>query len=504
MADKKGFNLAEALASVPKLDTADAGQKKIEYIDTAYLFDDPKNFYTLSDLDSLVENIELVGLQQPLLVRADPENPGYYVIVSGHRRRAAIRKLVDEGREDLRKIPCIVEAGQESAAMQELRLIFANSSTRKLTDAELADQADRVTALLYQLKEEGVEFPGRMRDHVAEACQVSKSKLARLKVIKEKLEPPFIQRWQAGELDESPAYELARMPMEIQWRIGKFKKLPSTSALSAIREKAEKGPTWTPTFTCPGGTPCAHADSFLHAFVEFYGRDCDGSKCCLNCSRGAESDGYNICKRMCATARAAYNEKRDNDSAKAKTAEKRRITAAQHATIPNAKRVLRAVDAAGLADNVSIPWLYSNQISVGQLRQWASGNFSSGWSPYMGAQFSPKELREPLNAAKTLCCSADYLLGLTDDLHPGASPTGYITEGNPPEPTEAMVLLNYDMDVPFRLDAKWDGHGWWAAGTALTEKVLAWYPLPPTPKMSELSKGSKNEDPDTEGDNDET
>ena len=133
MADKKGFNLAEALASVPKLDTADAGQKKIEYIDTAYLFDDPKNFYTLSDLDSLVENIELVGLQQPLLVRADPENPGYYIIVSGHRRRAAIRKLVDEGREDLRKIPCIVEAGQESAAMQELRLIFANSSTRKLT-----------------------------------------------------------------------------------------------------------------------------------------------------------------------------------------------------------------------------------------------------------------------------------------------------------------------------------------------------------------------------------
>ena len=177
MAETKSFNLAEILKDVPKLDTAGDGQKRIEYIDIAFLEDDPKNFYTLSDLDSLVENIELVGLQQPLLVRPDPDATGYFIIVSGHRRRAAIRKLVDEGREELRTIPCIVESGQESAAMQELRLIFANSSSRKLTDAEIADQADRVTALLYQLKEEGVEFPGRMRDHVAEACQVSKSKL---------------------------------------------------------------------------------------------------------------------------------------------------------------------------------------------------------------------------------------------------------------------------------------------------------------------------------------
>lgn len=39
-----------------------------------------------------------------------------------------------------------------------------------------------------ELKEEGVEFPGRMRDHVAEACKVSKSKIARLKVIREGLD----------------------------------------------------------------------------------------------------------------------------------------------------------------------------------------------------------------------------------------------------------------------------------------------------------------------------
>ena len=133
MAETKGFNLAKALGSVSKSDT-----ERIERIDIDRLGDDPKNFYSLSDLDSLAENIELVGLQQPLRVRSDREAHGYYIIVSGHRCRAAIQKLVDDGREDLRQIPCIVEQPAESEAMQELRLIFANSGTRKLTDPEIA------------------------------------------------------------------------------------------------------------------------------------------------------------------------------------------------------------------------------------------------------------------------------------------------------------------------------------------------------------------------------
>ena len=190
-------------------------REQIEYIDIAQMDDDPCNFYEMSGLEELAANIELVGLQQPLRVRPGAED-GRYVIVSGHRRRAAVAKLVEDGRGELRELPCIVERREESAALRELRLIYANSGTRKLTAADIGRQAERVEALLYQLKEDGYEFPGRMRDYVAEACKVSRSKLARLEVIRKNLEPSWHAGFETGKLAEATAYALAQMPRERQ------------------------------------------------------------------------------------------------------------------------------------------------------------------------------------------------------------------------------------------------------------------------------------------------
>lgn len=192
-----------------------AAREQIEYIDIDRIDDDPRNFYELSGLDELAANIELLGLQQPIRVRPG-EEAGRYIIVSGHRRRAAVRKLVMDGHGELRDLPCIVERNQESAALQELRLIYANSDTRKMTSADISRQAERVEALLYQLKEEGYDFPGRMRDHVAEACKISKSKLARLDVIRKSLARPWRPAYEKGKLAESAAYALAQMPQERQ------------------------------------------------------------------------------------------------------------------------------------------------------------------------------------------------------------------------------------------------------------------------------------------------
>ena len=190
--------------------------EQIEYIDLDRLDDDPRNFYGLSGLDELAASIELLGLQQPLRVRPG-EKPGRYVIVSGHRRRAAARKLAEDGKEGFLALPCIVERSEESPAMQELRLIMANSDTRKLTPAEVGRQAERVRELVYHLKtKEGVNFPGRMRDAVAEICKVSASKLARLEVIRKNLEGSWRTGWERGKLAESTAYALAQMPQERQ------------------------------------------------------------------------------------------------------------------------------------------------------------------------------------------------------------------------------------------------------------------------------------------------
>lgn len=211
-----GFDLASVLKNVPESGTND-GRERIEYIGLDRLHDDPNNFYSLDGIEELAENIEFAGLQQPVRVRRDAEHSGEYIIVSGHRRTAAMRKIVEDGNKAFETVPCIVEADGGSEALRELRLIYANSDTRRMSSADISKQAERVEALLYQLKEEGIEFPGRMRDHVAEACKVSKSKLSRLKVIRDKLAPDiYAGYYERGKLPEDTAYELAKLPADTQ------------------------------------------------------------------------------------------------------------------------------------------------------------------------------------------------------------------------------------------------------------------------------------------------
>ena len=172
----------EAPKNVSDLDTS-GGAQQIEYIDIGLLDGDPRNRRDLRGLEELAANIELLGLRQPLRVRENPESPGRFIIVSGHRRRAALQRLVDDGRADFARVPCIRDVSAQSSALQELRLIFDNLDTQPYSSAEKAKIAARVEELLYVLKEEGMEFPGRMRDQVAAACRISAPKLARLKVI---------------------------------------------------------------------------------------------------------------------------------------------------------------------------------------------------------------------------------------------------------------------------------------------------------------------------------
>ena len=214
------FNLADYVqprAGVPNFDT---GREALVYLPLDVLDPDPNNFYSLDGLEELAGSIELLGLQQPLRVRPDADKPGRYIVVSGHRRRAACLLIRDGGGDMFEHgVPCLVDAGDASAEMNELRLIMANSSTRVLSSAEQSRQAERVTELLYKLQESGVVFPGRMRDHVAEACRVSKSKIGRLHAIRSNLIPPLLDLYDKGTINESVAYRCSQEGAEMQERI---------------------------------------------------------------------------------------------------------------------------------------------------------------------------------------------------------------------------------------------------------------------------------------------
>ena len=209
------FNLGDVLKNVSNPDT---GREQITYLPIDNLDSDAGNFYELTGIDALADNISVAGLQQPIRVRAGQE-PGRYTIVSGHRRMAACRKLAEENPEAWREVPCIIETDDASPALQQLRLIYANANTRQLTSAEMSEQAQQVEKLLYELKNEGYDFPGRMRDHVAEAVGASKTKLARLKVIRDKLIPEWAAFWTDNKLPESTAYVLAQADPEYQRKI---------------------------------------------------------------------------------------------------------------------------------------------------------------------------------------------------------------------------------------------------------------------------------------------
>lgn len=282
---------------VSKSDT----REQIQYIGLEDLDQDPGNFYSLDGLEELAANIQLCGLQQPLRVR--PGEDGRYTIVSGHRRRAALA-LLSEEEQKWTAVPCIVETDDISPELRELRLIMANSATRVLSAAEVARQAEEVEKLLCQLKEQGYEFPGRMRDQVAAACKVSAPKLARLKVIREHLISQWQGPFQRNALPEQTAYALARMPETLQERLFRIcgDKPLSGGAAERLLEAGNRGATWAPTFSCPDGSPCRRGDAFLRHDAEHPFELCLGEKCCLECSQ-AKASCY-ACDRMCSKAKA--------------------------------------------------------------------------------------------------------------------------------------------------------------------------------------------------------
>lgn len=303
----KTFDLGGFLAhqeEVSKLDTP-AARERYEQIDIDQLDPDPENFYSMDGLEKLAENILLCGLLQPLRVKPGTK-PGRYTVMAGHRRRAAIRRLVDEGHEEFRLVPCVRDGGGCSDTLQELKLIYANSDTRDLTAAELSKQAQKTELLLYRLKEEGFAFPGRMRDHVAEVCRISAPKLARLKVIREGLIPAYMELFDRDKLPEQTAYALARLPVEFQERLCRvLDKPPAGAKAEKLLAKYDDGWRWEPELTCPDGKSCKRGDTFLRRDCESSGRSemCGGNTCCLNCDMAKQA--YSPCERMCSKARAA-------------------------------------------------------------------------------------------------------------------------------------------------------------------------------------------------------
>ena len=413
------FDITSVLKGVSGSDT---GPEQISYLPVDKLDPDENNFYSLEGIDWLADNIATIGLQQPIRVRPGSE-AGRYTIVSGHRRLAAIQILLDSedgsGDQFRNGVPCIVETGKASAALQELRLIFANASTRIMGPAEISRQAERVEALLYQLKEEGMDFPGRMRDHVAEACQVSKTKIARLHAIRANLDPVFLKYFDNGELAEETAYQLQRLPKEIQAAAGEQlasgkRKIPTSEVVTEVNRRYEKLMAPLPCRSHAGRPDCHHkAEKVVRSICQRFSWDvCDGETCCRDCYKAASCSGAcRECKDRRALDKAAEAEKAEK--AEQERAAQQLVYRTQRKN--KAKRLLPLIEAAGLEDKDELPgnssWNPGTKIS--ELKAAAAGEFGDRY--FYDADILPNGTKAITQWAEKLGCSVDFLLGRTDD-----------------------------------------------------------------------------------------
>ena len=410
MANKKGFDLAAVLGSVSDLNTTE----QIVRLPLDLLDPDPENFYSLEGLDELAGNIELMGLLDPIRVRPNGER---YTIVSGHRRRAAIMMIRDGGSEQFAAgVPCIVEYGEASEAMRKLRLIYANASTRQLSSAEQSKQAEEVTRLLYELKEQGVEFPGRMRDHVAQACGLTKSKIARLHAIRENLAPELLVYYDQGLMVEDVAYQLSRFPTEIQVALsdkladGKHRKMPTGPVVDAVLINLQG---LQKPFSCrahAGGPDCHNLNNRITRSLlqPYQWAICDPGRCCMDCHRSKEG-----CPGACREAKDRRNvEKAAEEEEKAKREKDAEISqqSLKDRIRKRAQILLPFAEKAGLADDQKISSDYQSA-TVAELRKWAAGDME-GKHFYGEECLKPRWAADAAKMAERLGCSLELAVGI--------------------------------------------------------------------------------------------
>ena len=483
------FDLADVLKNVPNLDTS---RKQLEDIKLDLIDPDPNNFYSIDGIEELAANIQLCGLQQPIVVR--PIDGGRYMVVSGHRRRVAITLLAQEEPEKWATVSCLVERDAVSPELQQLRLIYANADTRTKSSADLAREAEQVEELLYKLAEQGVEFPGRMRDHVAAAVKTSKSKLARLKMIRKNLIDRFLKMWESGKLSDSAAYTLSQAPKDLQFCIWEYqtdsgnKPFRCTDGwiknILAEMKRVKQ--------TC-SRTPCSirHKDKCPHCSIrvaqaamlsQYSALSCQG--CCLNC--------WNLtgCKYSCDCAADAKQMLRTKarEKTKQEKEEKAALEAPQKDLI---RKVYQRVGALRKAANISEKaYLRKSETCVIQrdlerLPKLEAG--AASLNDRLPGGIWAAEAQRLIAVADLLGCSIDYLLGRSDVVDPAKDVpnlgTGWQT-GNPEKPGNYALIVSYPDDkssVQTLERWRWDGNQWLAYGEPASDfdfHVWCWIPIP--------------------------
>lgn len=202
------FSFMDIMNAQSKVQAAGAVSEYTEiWLNPFEVKESESNFYSQENIQELADSILVVGQQQPtVLGRVN----GEYRIISGHRRNAANRLLVEQGHEQYKSVRYLYRDMPE--ATFELSLLVGNAFNRELTAYEKTEQAARLRrALIKARDEDGVEITGKLREIVADILGESSTNVARMEQIEKNLTPEAKEQFKAGKLGVTAAYEASKL-----------------------------------------------------------------------------------------------------------------------------------------------------------------------------------------------------------------------------------------------------------------------------------------------------
>lgn len=345
----KKFNLAELMGEA--VSKSDTGEMRVQEIALAEIEENAANTYTQTGIDELAESIEVIGLQQPLVVRRKTE--GGYLLLAGHRRRNALALL------DRKAAPCIVLDADLDPSIQTLILHWTNTMARGgggLTAEYTAQAAKEIETALKDLQARGVvELPGKLRSYVAEVLKTSESQIARAKAIDNGLTKAWQGDFKCHRINDSTAYELSQCDPELQRKLhGAYQGKMYNLDAKKIKAHSRAAEFDFAPLTCPEASPCIEPCTGADKRAAAVKRgECPG--CCHECEQ-AES-----CNNVCGRVKQRLD--RDRSAAEREVQKQERIEAFNASPIAQARRnILNALqdeDICGFADLEDFPQRYA-------------------------------------------------------------------------------------------------------------------------------------------------
>ena len=246
------FQFDAAITKDMKSAASDSFVDNIKMIEVSEIVPNKENFYEISSLELLADDIEREGLKHNLVVSKDKDSDKYW-LKSGHRRFAAIKLLINEKRLTSTKVPCLVD-GEKTKAESKLDLIMLNATQRKYTDAEVMSEYEQLSQTLKELDDEGKGLGGRMRENIAKILNISNGQVGKLDNIKHNAAPEVKKAVESGKMSISTANEVAKLAPEKQKEVIEKKPDISSAEVKKMQDKKPVAPT-KPSSPAPKAEP---------------------------------------------------------------------------------------------------------------------------------------------------------------------------------------------------------------------------------------------------------